>query len=203
VRLKGGDPFLFGRGAEEAEALRNAGVAFEVVPGISSALAVPAYAGIPLTKRGLSSSVAVLTGARGGDGAPENSALANLASVDTLVVLMGAAHLRQIAKDLTTAGRSAQTPAAVIRWGTYEGQQTVTGTLDTIAVEAERVGMKAPAVIIVGEVVRLRERLNWFEQSLESMKDEGSLTFENSYSPLLLGEGVGERVRSIASKSSF
>ena len=201
VRLKGGDPFLFGRGAEEAEALRNAGVAFEVVPGISSALAVPAYAGIPLTKRGLSSSVAVLTGARGGDGAPENSALANLASVDTLVVLMGAAHLRQIAKDLVAAGRSAQTPAAVIRWGTYEGQQTVTGTLETIAVEAERVGMKAPAVIIVGEVVRLRERLKWFEQSLESIRDEGSLTFENSYSPLLLGEGVGERVRSIASKS--
>jgi len=172
VRLKGGDPFLFGRGAEEAEALRNAGVAFEVVPGISSALAVPAYAGIPLTMRGLSSSVAVLTGARGGDGAPENSALANLASVDTLVVLMGAAHLRQIAKDLMAAGRSAQTPVAVIRWGTYEGQQTVTGTLETIAVEAERVGMKAPAVIIVGEVVRLRERLKWFEQSLESIKDE-------------------------------
>jgi len=200
VRLKGGDPFLFGRGAEEAEALRNAGVAFEVVPGISSALAVPAYAGIPLTKRVLSSSVAVLTGARGGDGAPQNGVLAKLAAVDTLVVLMGAAHLRQIAKDLTAAGRSAQTPAAVIRWGTYEGQQTVTGTLETIAVEAERVGMKAPAVIIVGEVVRLRERLKWFEQSLESMRDEGSLTFENSYSPLLLGEGVGERERSIASK---
>ncbi len=172
VRLKGGDPFLFGRGAEEAEALRDAGVAFEVVPGISSALAVPAYAGIPLTKRGLSSSVAVITGARGGDGAPENNALANLASVDTLVVLMGAAHLRQIAKDLTAAGRSSQTPAAVIRWGTYEGQQTVTGTLETIAVEAERVGMKAPAVIIVGEVVRLRERLNWFEQSIADSKDE-------------------------------
>src|SRR6267143_954280 len=172
VRLKGGDPFLFGRGAEEAEALRNAGVAFEVVPGITSALAVPAYAGIPLTKRGLSSSLAVVTGARGGDGAPEKSALANLASVDTLVVLMGAAHLRQIAKDLTAAGRSGQTPAAIIRWGTYEGQQTVTGTLDTIAVEAERVGMKAPAVIIVGEVVRLRERLKWFEQSLEGIKDE-------------------------------
>src|ERR1700738_1621270 len=171
-RLKGGDPFLFGRCAEEAEALRNAGVSLEVVPGISSALAVPAYAGIPLTKRGLSSSVAVLTGARGGDGAPENSALANLASVETLVVLMGAAHLRQIAKDLTAAGRSAQTPAAVIRWGTYEGQQTVSGTLETIAVDAERVGMKAPAVIIVGEVVRLRERLNWFEQSLAGIKDE-------------------------------
>ncbi len=172
VRLKGGDPFLFGRGAEEAEALRAAGVSFEVVPGISSALAVPAYAGIPLTRRGLSSSVAVVTGARGGDGTPENVALASLASADTVVVLMGAAHLPQIAKDLTAAGRSPQTPAAVIHWGTYEGQQTVTGTLETIAVEAERAGLRAPAVIVVGEVVRLRERLSWFEQSPERIDDE-------------------------------
>ena len=172
VRLKGGDPFLFGRGAEEAEALRAAGVPFEVVPGISSALAVPAYAGIPLTRRGLSSSVAVVTGTRRGDDASENVALANLSSVDTLVILMGVAHLRRIAEDLTTAGRSPQTPTAVIRWGTYEGQQTITGTLQTIASEAERVGMRAPAVIIVGEVVRLRERLTWFEQSLESISDE-------------------------------
>jgi uroporphyrin-III C-methyltransferase len=165
VRLKGGDPFLFGRGAEEAEALVEAGICFEVVPGVSSALAVPAYAGIPLTHRGMSSSVAVITGARGGDGAYESGAFAHLASADTLVVLMGVAHLREIANDLMNSGRSAETPAAVIRWGTYNGQQTVTGTLGSIALEAERAGMRAPAVIIVGEVVRLRERLNWFEQN--------------------------------------
>jgi len=172
VRLKGGDPFLFGRGAEEAEALCAAGVTFEVVPGISSALAVPAYAGIPLTKRGMSSSVAVLTGARGGEGMPESSALMKAASVDTIVILMGAAHLCQIAQDLMAAGRSPETPAAIIRWGTYEGQQTATGTLGTIAIEAERVGMRAPAVIIVGEVARLREHLNWFEQSLAGINDQ-------------------------------
>jgi uroporphyrin-III C-methyltransferase len=164
VRLKGGDPFLFGRGGEEAEALLEAGLRFEVVPGISSALAVPAYAGIPLTHRGVSSSVAVLTGARQGQGALASDALANSASTDTLVILMGVAHLREIARDLLKAGRAPATPAAVIRWGTYEGQQTVVGTLHTIADEAERAGLqRAPAVIIVGEVVRLRERLKWFE----------------------------------------
>src|SRR6266550_4068748 len=172
VRLKGGDPFLFGRGGEEAEALVEAGIPFEVVPGISSALAVPAYAGIPLTHRGLSSSVAVITGARGGDGAYESGAFAHLASADTLVVLMGVAHLREIANDLVNSGRSAETPAAVIRWGTYNGQQTVTGTLGTIALEAERAGMRAPAVIIIGEVVQLRERLNWFEQNLGVVQEE-------------------------------
>jgi uroporphyrin-III C-methyltransferase len=172
VRLKGGDPFLFGRGGEEAEALRAAGVSFAIVPGISSALAVAAYAGIPLTHRGLASSVAVVTGARSGDGAHERGAFRHLAGADTIVVLMGVSHLREIAHDLTAAGRSAETPAAVVRWGTYNGQQTVTGTLLTIAGEAERVGMRPPAVIIVGEVVRLRERLKWFEESLEGVNAE-------------------------------
>jgi uroporphyrin-III C-methyltransferase len=172
VRLKGGDPFLFGRGGEEAEALVEAGIPFEVVPGISSALAVPAYAGIPLTHRGLSSSVVVITGARGGDGAFKPGAFAQLASAETIVVLMGVAHLREIANELVNSGRSLETPAAVIRWGTYNGQQTVTGTLGTIAVEAERAEMRAPAVIIVGEVVRLRERLNWFEQNLDVVDEE-------------------------------
>jgi uroporphyrin-III C-methyltransferase len=172
VRLKGGDPFLFGRGAEEAEALVKAGIPFEVVPGVSSGLAVPAYAGIPLTHRGMSSSVAVITGARGGDGKFESGAFAHLASADTVVVLMGVAHLREIANELVNSGRSAETPAAVIRWGTYNGQQTVTGTLGTIAEEAECAGMRAPAVIIIGEVVRLRERLNWFEQNLGVVDEE-------------------------------
>jgi uroporphyrin-III C-methyltransferase len=172
VRLKGGDPFLFGRGAEEAEALAEAGVPFEVVPGISSALAVPAYAGIPLTHRGLSSSVAVITGARGGDGAYEHGAFARVGSADTIVVLMGIGHLREIANDLVNAGRSVQTPVAVIRWGTYNGQQTITGTLGSIAAEVERASLRAPAVIIIGEVVRLRERLNWFEQNLGVVEEE-------------------------------
>ena len=174
VRLKGGDPFLFGRGGEEAAALGAAGIRFEVVPGISSALAVPAYAGIPLTHRGLSASVAVLTGTRGGDSTHTPEALANLASADTVVVLMGVAHLREIANDLMTSGRSPETPAAVIRWGTYDGQQTVSGTLRTIADEAERAAMRAPAVIIVGEVVRLREHLKWFERSLVGITGEES-----------------------------
>ena len=174
VRLKGGDPFLFGRGGEEAEALAAAGIRFEVVPGISSALAVPAYAGIPLTHRGLSTSVAVLTGSRRGDGAYPPAAFANLALEDTVVVLMGVTHLREITNDLITSGRSPEIPAAVIRWGTYEAQQTVSGTLRTIADEAERASMRAPAVIIVGEVVRLREHLKWFEQSLVGITEEES-----------------------------
>ena len=165
IRLKGGDPFLFGRGGEEAEALALAGIAFEVVPGVSSALAVPAYAGIPLTHRGLSSSVAVVKGARASDGAHEAETLTKLSSADTVVVLMGASHLSEIAEGFVAAGRLPETPAAVIRWGTYDGQLTVTGTLRTIADKAKRAGMRAPAVIVFGEVVRLRERLKWFERN--------------------------------------
>jgi uroporphyrin-III C-methyltransferase len=172
VRLKGGDPFLFGRGAEEAEVLRAAGIPFEVVPGISSALAVPAYAGIPLTHRDLSSSVAVLTGSRVGNGEINRSLVAH-PSADTIVILMGATHVRQIADDLMATGRSGDTPTAVIRWGTYEAQQTITGTLRTIADDAEGFGMRPPAVIVVGEVVTLRERLNWFENNFrgDSLED--------------------------------
>ena len=158
VRLKGGDPFLFGRGGEEAEALAAAGIPFEIVPGISSALAAPAYAGIPLTHRDHSSSVTILTGARANDG---NLLLSSAA--DTLVILMGVRHLREIVRDLVAAGRSRETPVAVIRWGSYEGQQTISGTIDSIADAAEQAEMRAPAVIVVGEVVKLRERLQWFE----------------------------------------
>lgn len=164
VRLKGGDPFLFGRGGEEAEALYGAGISFEVVPGISSALAVPAYAGIPLTHREHSSSVAILSGARSGDGAYPADEIRNLSRADTIVILMGVAHLREIAIDLIAAGRDPETPAAVIRWGTYETQQSVSGTLQSIADDAEASGMRPPGLIIIGEVVRLRERLKWFEK---------------------------------------
>jgi uroporphyrin-III C-methyltransferase len=168
VRLKGGDPFLFGRGGEEAEALRAVGIPFEVVPGISSALAVPAYAGIPLTHRDFSSSVSVVTGARARDGATR---LSGELSADTLVILMGVTQLREIVADLIAAGRPPETPAAVVRWGTYEGQLTVTGTLATIATEARKAGMRPPAVIVVGEVVKLRARLGWFEQTLETIEE--------------------------------
>ena len=171
VRLKGGDPFLFGRGGEEAEALYEAGVPFEVVPGISSALAVPAYAGIPLTHREVSSSVAFLTGTSSGDVDDVSSALADLSRADTIVILMGLSNLRLIADDLIDCGRDPQTPAAIIRWGTYETQQTVTGTLQTIADEAENSGMRPPGVIIIGEVVRLRDRLKWFEKELAESRE--------------------------------
>jgi uroporphyrin-III C-methyltransferase len=171
VRLKGGDPFLFGRGGEEAEALRGAGIRFEVVPGLSSALAVPAYAGIPLTHRDFSSSVAVLTGARARSAAARMSATL---SADTIVILMGITQLREIVAELIAAGRPIETPTAVIRWGTYEGQLTVTGTLETITAEALNAGLRPPAVIVVGEVVKLRERLKWFERTVETINDEES-----------------------------
>jgi len=174
VRLKGGDPFLFGRGAEEADALRQAGIPFEIVPGISSALAAPAYAGIPLTHRDHSSSVTILTGARARDGALRKNLA--LLSAETLVILMGVAHLREIAAELIAGGRGADTPVAVVRWGTYEAQQTVTGNLGSIADEVERIGLRPPAVILVGEVVKLRERLQWFENRVSDLTLEVSDT---------------------------
>ena len=175
VRLKGGDPFLFGRGAEEALALRAAGIPFEVIPGISSALAVPAYAGIPLTHRGLSSSIAILTGANAGDG-KLSAELLNARAADTIVVLMGIAHLREIAEQLGELGRSLETPVAVIRWGTYESQQIVTGTLKTIADVAVAEGLRSPSIIVIGEVVRLRESLSWFGKFAERKELDPVLT---------------------------
>jgi uroporphyrin-III C-methyltransferase len=164
VRLKGGDPFLFGRGGEEAQVLCAAGIPFEIVPGVSSAVAVPAYAGIPLTHRGLSSSVTIVTGARAGDGEFSEELLRG-GGADTIVILMGVSQLRRIAEELIAAGRSGETPVAVIRWGTYETQQTVIGTLVNIADLVERERLHAPAVIVVGEVVRLRDELEWFGKS--------------------------------------
>jgi len=176
VRLKGGDPFLFGRGAEEALALRAAGVPFEIVPGISSALAVPAYAGIPLTHRGLSSSIAILTGANAGDGKLSEDLL-NARAADTIVVLMGIAHLREITAQLTALGRSPDTPVAVLRWGTYESQEIVTGTLATIAGIAAAERLRPPSIIVIGEVVRLHKSLSWFgEEFAERTELEPVLT---------------------------
>jgi uroporphyrin-III C-methyltransferase len=164
VRLKGGDPFLFGRGGEEAEALHDAGIGFEVVPGVTSALAVPAHAGIPLTHRGYSSSVAVVTGAHAGAGACSSDALSAVARAETIVVLMGLSNLREIAAHLIDLNKSPHTPVAVIHRGTYQTQQTIIGTLGSIGDAVDRAGFCAPAVIVIGEVVRLRERLNWFAE---------------------------------------
>lgn len=173
VRLKGGDPFIYGRGGEEALALREAGVRFEIVPGISSALAVPAYAGIPLTHRGFSKSVAILTGARAVDGEYPESIAVQAGSAETIVILMGVRNWRQIAADLIASGRSKNLPAAVIRSGTYrDQQQIITGTLGTIGAQIENERFCAPAIIVVGEVVRLREKLQWFENKAAAAPEQ-------------------------------
>lgn len=165
VRLKGGDPFIFGRGGEEAEALVEAGIEWEVVPGVSAGSSVAAYAGIPITHRGLSSSVTFVTGHE--DPAKSQSAIRweHLAKgVDTVVFFMGVARIAEIADQLLLHGRRADTPVAVIRWGTYERQETVVSTLAEIAATVERRKIASPSLIVVGEVVRLRERLQWFEE---------------------------------------
>jgi len=164
VRLKGGDPFVFGRGGEEAEAIAAAGLPFEVVPGVTSAVAVPAYAGIPVTHRTLASTVAFVTGHEGAAKGESLLEWPRLATSDgTLVFLMGMKNLGAIITRLLKEGKSPETPVAVIRWGTRPSQRTVVGTLADIveSVEAEEIG--PPAVIVVGAVVRLREQLNWFE----------------------------------------
>ena len=164
VRLKGGDPFVFGRGGEEAEALAEAGIPFEVVPGVSSAVAVPAYAGIPLTHRRLSSSFAVVTGHEDACKAEPTVDWERLATVvDTLVVLMGLRSLPAIVARLLGAGRSPDTPVALIRWGTTDAQETVTGVLSDIVAKAQAVRLAPPVVAVIGEVVALRERLRWFD----------------------------------------
>ncbi|MYE55348.1 MAG: uroporphyrinogen-III C-methyltransferase, partial [Chloroflexi bacterium] len=164
VRLKGGDPFVFGRGGEEAEALAKAGVPFEIVPGVTSAIAAPAYAGIPLTHRKLASSFTVVTGSE--DPAKPNSAVdweVLAKSSDTLAILMGQSNLRSIADALMKYGRAPDTLVAIVQWGTEPYQRTLVGTLSDIADRAATTGIGAPAVTVVGEVVRLREAIRWFD----------------------------------------
>lgn len=161
VRLKGGDPLIFGRGGEEGAYLRAHGVPFEIVPGVSSSYACPAYAGIPLTHRGVSDGFCVVT-ARGADGGgPDYRALARLGG--TLVFLMGMGRLDGICRELTAHGKPADTPAAVIYRGTTGAQRTAVGTLEDIADKARAAGLRNPAVIVVGDVVGLREQLAWRE----------------------------------------
>jgi uroporphyrin-III C-methyltransferase len=157
VRLKGGDPFIFGRGGEEVEALGNAGVPYEVVPGVSSAIAAPAYAGIPLTHREYSSSVAIVTGHKAcGGSAVKWEQLA--AAVDTLVILMGLGNLKENMSRLMAGGCEAERPVALVRWGTRASQEILVGT---IADMAEQRNFSSPAVIVVGDVVRFSNRLHF------------------------------------------
>jgi uroporphyrinogen III methyltransferase/synthase len=166
MRLKGGDPYVFGRGGEEALALVGAGIPFEVVPGVTSGIAAPAYAGIPVTHRGISASVAFVTGHE--DPAKDHSdvdwnRIAN--GAETLVLYMGVGRLREISSELISAGRSPDTPVAVVRWGTIPEQRTVTGTLEDIADRVAEANLKPPAITVVGDVVSLREAgLDWYER---------------------------------------
>ncbi len=176
ARLKGGDPFVFGRGGEEAEYLRERNIPFVVIPGVTSAIAAPAYAGIPVTHRDAASSFAVITGHERDDARESGTRAPGQAegrrqwdkiayAADTLLFLMGVENLDEIASQLQAHGRSPETPVALVRWGTWAGkQETLTATLGTVVEKVRAANFKAPAVTIVGEVVRLREKIRWFDQ---------------------------------------
>jgi uroporphyrinogen III methyltransferase/synthase len=165
VRLKGGDPFVFGRGGEEAEAVAAAGIPFEIVPGVTSATAVPAYAGIPVTHRTLASTVAFVTGHEDPSKETELLEWPKLATAQgTLVFLMGLKNLPLIVERLAKEGRSPETPVALIQWGSWPKQRTVTGTLRDIVERGRAAGLEPPTTVVIGEVVRLRDQLNWFER---------------------------------------
>lgn len=159
VRLKGGDPYIFGRGGEEAEALLDAGVEFEVVPGVTSASGAAAYIGVPLTHRSKTSAVTFVTGHEA-----DHIDWNRLGHTETLVIFMGLTSFGSIAERLLAAGRTPQTPAMAVRWATFSHQQTVVGRLDNLAQKIADADLKPPALIVVGEVVEYRDRLSWFER---------------------------------------
>ena len=165
ARLKGGDPFIFGRGGEEAEELVAHGIPFEVIPGVTSAIAVPAYAGIPLTHRGLTSTVAFITGHEDPTKDKSDIDWQALTGIGTLVFLMGVKNIGQITETLISHGKQHDTPAALIRQGTTTQQETITGTLGTIVGLAQARRFSPPAILVVGKVVELRDTLNWFEKT--------------------------------------
>jgi uroporphyrin-III C-methyltransferase len=163
VRLKGGDPFVFGRGGEEAEALARAGIPFEVVPGVSAAIAVPAYAGVPVTQRGLSSLVTMVTGQEGCSAAQIDwQALARLGG--TLVILMAVKTLPQIVAALLAGGLDPATPALVVECGTLPWQRSLPATLAGLVECAAQAQVRAPAIVVIGEVARLHDLLAWFPE---------------------------------------
>jgi uroporphyrinogen III methyltransferase/synthase len=165
VRLKGGDPFVLGRGGEEAEALAENHIPFEVVPGVSSAVAVPAYAGIPVTHRGIASSFTVVTGHKAFEKGKSHIAWDKLsASTDTLVVLMGIGNLSFVVNQLIRNHKSPSTPVAVITHGTTGRQRCVTGTLQDIIEKVKSENLQPPSVVVVGDVVQLQKNLRWFDK---------------------------------------
>jgi uroporphyrin-III C-methyltransferase len=166
VRLKGGDPFVFGRGGEEAEECARHNVPFEIVPGITAGIAASAYAGIPVTHRSLSKSFAFITGHQAGDACAEHQWAHLAKGVDTICVYMGVSHLSTITKYLILNGKSPQTPIALIHWGTLSDQRTVVGTLENIEEVVEREQITNPSMIVIGEVVNLHKKLNWFQEEI-------------------------------------
>ena len=166
VRLKGGDPFIFGRGGEEAQTLHRAGVAFEVIPAVTAALGCAAYAGLPLTHRDWSSAVTFISGHEAPDRQDKVNWEAHARSGATLVLYMSMARLEKICSDLIAYGRAAETAASVVQWGTTARQRTVHGNLGNIAWKAGEAGLGAPAVVIIGEVALLGGELDWFDPSI-------------------------------------
>ena len=166
TRLKGGDPFVFGRGAEEAEVLVEHGIPFEIVPGITAGIAAPAYAGIPVTHRDFASSFAIVTGhmREGKDDSIRWESLAQ--GIDTLAIYMGVGNLPYICAQLIKYGKKPSTPVALVNMGTFESQKTVVGTLETIVDIATKEQVSNPSMIVVGEVVQVREKIQWFEQKV-------------------------------------
>ncbi|GLB60166.1 uroporphyrinogen-III C-methyltransferase [Cytobacillus sp. NCCP-133] len=162
LRLKGGDPFVFGRGAEEAAILRQAGIPFEIVPGITAGIAAPAYAGIPVTHRDHAASFAIVTGHGCAEKKQDFLKWSALTQIDTVAFYMSIGNIAHITKSLIANGKSGTTPAAVIEWGTTAKQRTITGTLETIAEDIRIHGISNPSMILVGDVVGVRDQIAWF-----------------------------------------
>lgn len=191
VRLKGGDPFIFSRGGEEVEALRANGIRFEVIPGVTSAISAPAYAGIPLTHRGYSSSVAIVTGHESASKNKRKVRFAKLAkNVDTLVILMGVSTLRSISGELIQAGLTPDTPAAAVEWATTARQRTTLFTLGEATRNRMGSSPHSPSVIVIGKVVCLARKLNWFRKGtlLSSKRFEALWGKENRSSDSKFGD---------------
>ncbi|WP_141433819.1 uroporphyrinogen-III C-methyltransferase [Bacillus sp. 03113] len=165
TRLKGGDPFVFGRGGEEAEALAKYGIPFEIIPGITSGIAAPAYAGIPVTHRDYSSSFAIVTGHCKNDEKDQIKWESLAKGIDTIAIYMGVSNLPYIQEKLLYYGKSPHTPVALINWGTMQEQRTLVSTLEDVARDAQHHKVENPCMILIGDVVKLREKIKWFEGS--------------------------------------